>query len=78
MAEVWYVAGNNGARRPMPVDAHRNIAITGNTISGAAPGISVVGCTGLEVRGNTIELPDVPKARAIDLVNVADVLKSDK
>ena len=70
-----YVAGSNGARKPLPADSHRNIAITGNTISGSAPGIAVVGCTGLDVRGNTIELPDTPKARAMDLVNVADVLK---
>ena len=69
-----YVAGSNGARKPLPADSHRNIAITGNTISGAVPGIAVIGCTGLDVRGNTIELPpDRPKARTINLANVADV-----
>ena len=67
------VAGQNGARKPMPTDSHRNITITGNTISGAAPGIAVVGCTGLDVRGNKIELPAGAKAGAIALSNVAEV-----
>ena len=70
-----YVAGSNGARNLLPADSHRDIAITGNTISGSVPGIGVIGCTGLDVRGNTIELPDVPNARAMDLTNVADVLR---
>ena len=60
-----YVAGSNGARKPLPADSHRDIVITGNEISGSAPGIAVIGCTGLDVRGNMIELPDNPRARAI-------------
>ena len=67
------VAGNNGARKPLPADSHRNVAITGNAISGSVRGIAVTGCTRLDVRGNAINLPAHPKARAIDLVNVADV-----
>ena len=67
------LAGNNGARKPLPADSHRNVAITGNAISGSVNGISVVGCTGLDVRGNVINLPPHPKARAIDLVNVTGV-----
>ena len=67
------VAGNNGARKRLPAEAHRNIAITGNRISGSVRGITVVGCTGLDVRGNDISLIDHPDARDITLVNVADV-----
>jgi len=67
------VAGNNGARNPLPADAHRDVAITGNRISGSVTGITVVGCTGLDVRGNEIVLPKNPKARAINLKNVSDV-----
>ena len=67
------LAGNNGARKPLPADSHRNVAITGNAISGSVRGIAVTGCTRLDVRGNAINLPAHPKARAIDLVNVADV-----
>ena len=70
-----HVAGQTGARKPMPVDSHRNIKITGNRISGSAPGISVVGCTGLDVRGNEIELPAGAKTGALALSNVADVQK---
>ena len=70
-----YVAGSNGARKPLPANSHHDIVITGNEISGSVPGIAVIGCTGLDVRGNTIELPDTPKARALDLVNVVDVVK---
>lgn len=70
-----HVAGQTGARKPMPVDSHRNITITGNRISGSAPGISVVGCTGLDVRGNKVELPAGAKAGAFALSNVADVQK---
>ena len=69
------VAGQNGARKPMPTDSHRNITIIGNTVSGAAPGIAVVGCTGLDVRGNKIKLPDGAKAGAVALSNVSDVQK---
>jgi len=69
------VSGNNGARKPLPADSHRNIAITGNTISGSMTGIRVVGCTGLDVRGNEIALPNRPHARAFDLRNVAEVRK---
>ena len=67
------LAGNNGARKPLPADSHRNVAITGNAISGSVNGIAVVGCTGLDVRGNTINLPAHPKARAVTLTNVSDV-----
>ena len=69
------VAGQNGARKPMPTDSHRNITITGNKISGSAPGIAVVGCTGLDVGGNIVELPADAKSGATALVNVADVRK---
>ena len=67
------LAGNNGARKPLPADSHRNVAITGNAISGSVNGIAVVGCTGLDVRGNAINLPAHPKARAVTLTNVSDV-----
>jgi hypothetical protein len=69
------VAGNNGARKPLPADSHRNVAITDNAISGSVNGIAVVGCTGLDVRGNKIALPNHPNAREMNLVNVADVRK---
>ena len=69
------LAGNNGARKPLPADSHRNVAITGNAISGSVRGIAVTGCTGLEVRGNAITLPAHPKARAVTLTNVSDVRK---
>ncbi len=69
------VAGNNGARKPLPADSHRNIAITDNSISGSDCGIAVVGCTGVDVRGNRIALPDLPHAREMSLVNVVNVKK---
>ena len=69
------VAGNNGARKRLPADSHRNITITDNKISGSVKAIRVVGCTGLDVRGNDISLMNHPKACAIDLVNVAEVMK---
>lgn len=69
-----YLAGNNGARKPLPADSHRNVAITGNVITNSPLGIAVVGCTGLTVTGNDIRLHN-PKEKTVQLTNVdrADV-----
>ena len=69
---VW-LAGNNGARKPLPADSHRDVAITDNTIAGSLNGIRVVGCTGLDLRGNSITPSSHPDAVAIALKNVEDV-----
>ncbi len=68
------LAGNNGARKPLPADSHRNVAITGNRIEGGYNGIVVTGCTGLDVTGNTIRLKPGVKTGLIILNNVADVM----
>ena len=69
------VAGNNGAHKRLPADSHRNIAITNNTICGSVKAIRVVGCTGLDLRGNAISLPDHPKSRDVELVNTEKVTR---
>ncbi|MBQ3096769.1 MAG: right-handed parallel beta-helix repeat-containing protein [Kiritimatiellae bacterium] len=68
--------GNCAARRPLPANAHSDIAITGNRISGSPEGISVTGCTGLDLRGNFIVLPDAPRAKGLVLRNVSEVRRS--
>ncbi len=69
---MW-LAGNNGARKPLPTDSHRDVAITDNTITGSLNGIRVVGCTGLDLRGNVVTPSSHPEAVDIVLKNVADV-----
>lgn len=70
------LAGNNGARKKLPTNAHRNIVIKGNRISGSFRGISVTGCTGLDLRGNSIIMPpNATHGNDIILKNVADVLR---
>lgn len=63
------LAGNNGARKPLPADSHRNVSIIGNRIDGGHHGISVTGCTALDVRGNEINLKS--KSSPVILKNVA-------
>ena len=67
------LAGNNGARKPLPADSHRDIAITGNRIEDCWSGIDVVGCTGLDLRGNEIRLYPGAKKQPVNLTNVAEV-----
>ena len=69
------LAGNNGARRPLPADSHRDIAITGNRIGDCWSGIDVVGCTGLDLRGNDIRLRPDSKKQPVNLTNVAAVTR---
>ena len=70
-----FVAGSSGAKKPLPADSHRNIAITNNTICGSVNAIRVVGCTGLDLRGNAITLPNHPKSRDVELVNTEKVMR---
>ncbi|HNX35482.1 MAG TPA: acetylxylan esterase [Kiritimatiellia bacterium] len=67
------VAGNNGARKPLPAASHRNVVITGNRLSESYTGIGVTGCTGLDVRDNEIVLHPGARAKPVELQNVADV-----
>ena len=69
------IAGNNGARKPLPVDAHRNLVVVSNRIEGCRSGLTVIGCTGADLRGNEIALPPDSKKQAIELRNVAEVCR---
>ena len=71
---VW-VTGTSAVRGYPPADSHRDITITDNVISGSRTGIEVWGCTGVDVRGNTITVLDVPNSHVLNLVNVKDVRK---
>ena len=65
-----YVGGNNCRRKQLPADAHLNIAIAGNVFEGNSRGVAVVGCTGLDLRGNEFRNFS---GEPYELVNVADV-----
>ena len=69
------IAGNNGARKPLPVDAHRNMVVVSNTVENCHSGLTVIGCTGLDLRGNTIHLPPHSKKAPIELRNVVEVCR---
>jgi len=70
-----YLAGNNCRRKPLPADAHLNIDLSGNVFEGGRYGAVVVGCTGLDLRGN--EFRDF-SGKTYDLTNVADVKRDEK
>ena len=69
------IGGNNGARKRLPVDSHRDLTVTDNRIEGVRGGVTVVGCRGLTLGGNDIRLAD-SKAQKVTLVNVESVSAS--
>ena len=66
------IGGNNGARKRLPVDSHRDLTVTDNRIEGVRGGVTVVGCRGLTLGGNDIRLAD-PRAQKVSLANVESV-----
>jgi hypothetical protein len=53
------VDARGGDGSPLPAGAHRNIAITGNTITASSwPNISVTSTAGLVIQGNHLVLPE--------------------
>jgi parallel beta-helix repeat protein len=71
------VSGKSGAGKPLPADSHRNISITGNTITDSKLGIKVEGCTGLEIRANRVDVTAPEAYYGLLLRNVADVTQED-
>ncbi len=71
------VSGKSGEGNPLPANSHRNIAIIGNTITDSRLGIKVEGCTGLEVRGNKVDVTATEAYYGLLLKNVADVAQED-
>lgn len=71
-----HVGGFSGAGKLLPPDAHRDIRIVGNAISGSARGILVEGCTGVVLAGNRIETPTGGASRLV-ITQSVDVVVRD-
>lgn len=54
-AGVW-IGGSAGNRQPLPKEAHRDIRIVGNRISGSSKGIRLEGCQDYEIEENEISI----------------------
>jgi len=64
------ISGLPGTKAPLPANSHRDIIISGNTISGPGKAIQVTGCTNLEIAGNTLETEAKTLDETIILKNV--------
>jgi len=71
------IANNRGAgisigSKPYHENLHRHIAIKNNHITTMNSGINAIGCTALDVSGNTVEVLSEENWRAIILENIID------
>lgn len=65
------VSGNNGARKPLPVTAHKDIAVCRNVVASCAAGIEIVGCSELSFKDNELREIGNPK-RVVYRENVSE------
>lgn len=71
------ISGIPGTKVALPADSHRDIVISGNTITGPGAAIQVTGCTNLEISDNILETGAKKPEDAIILKNVAEVTQEN-
>lgn len=71
------VSGKSGAGKPLPANSHRDIAINGNVVADSRLGIKIEGCTGLELRDNTIAVLSEETWHGLLLKNVSEVTQEN-
>ena len=71
------ISGIPGTKAALPANSHRDIVITGNTITDTGRAIQVTGCTDLEISGNTLEVRAEKPEDAIILKNVVGLTEEN-
>jgi len=71
------ITGKTGLKIDLPANGHRDIVVSGNTITGTTRGIQVTGCTNLDISNNVLELRTKRPEGAIILENVVNVTQEN-
>ena len=71
------IVGRTGLKIDLPANGHRDIVVSGNTITGTRRGIQVTGCTNLEISNNVLELRTKRQEDAIILKNVVNATQEN-